>query len=186
MLEFIDDCLNSLSNTNRWATYDTLEENSVAEHSFLVAHIGYYIAFNTKNCDEDEVIRRALFHDMEEAYTGDIPRFSKRSSESFAKELSKIEEKAVDEMLEDLPKEFRKEVKNTWSNCKDASIEGKTLAQADILATVYEMYIEKLKGNKKLMNNEDVEKGIEYAKEACSNSKIAKKLLEDMLDSINH
>jgi len=61
----------------RWAVIPTLQDQSVAEHSYHVAHIALWVsrfhlvAFD--GCLDDEILYYALIHDEAEAITGDIP-----------------------------------------------------------------------------------------------------------------
>lgn len=187
MLEFINKCIDSLSNTTRWETYDVLDPDSVAEHSFLVAHIAYQIAIHEEGCDENEVVKRALFHDIEESYTGDLPRFSKRENEDFGEILEEVEKEGVNQILKNshLDKEEKQEVKRIWENAKDESKEGKIIKQADILAAVYDMYREILKGNEKIKDYDDVPRGINDAISICEGTPVAEDMLYSMLDEIN-
>lgn len=52
-------------------------EDSVADHSFRVAVIGYLLA-KEEGVDADKVLRMCLFHDIAEARTGDHDWFHKK------------------------------------------------------------------------------------------------------------
>lgn len=186
MLDFMDESVDSLCNTNRWETYSVIKKNSVAQHSFVVAHIAYQIALSEDDVDEDEVVKRALFHDFEECYTGDLPRFSKRGNDEFEDILEEVEEDAMDELLDNshMDKKSSKEIRNLWNNSKDDSPEGQVIRQADILSAVYDIYREINRGNKKIKEYEDVVKGIEYAIEICDGTPVAEEFLRQMLEKI--
>lgn len=54
----------------RYHTERTLMRQSVAEHSYHVANIALELAGNTASLN---LVRAALYHDIAEQYTGDIP-----------------------------------------------------------------------------------------------------------------
>ena len=49
---------------------------SVAEHSWRLAVMAYFVRDEFPEADIDKVIQMCIFHDMGEAITGDIPAFS--------------------------------------------------------------------------------------------------------------
>lgn len=187
MLDFIDNSVDSLCNTNRWETYSTIESNSVAQHSFVVSHIAFQIALHEENVDENEVVKRAMFHDIEESYTGDLPRFSKRGNEKFEDILEEVEENAMDEILSEshMDDEKSDRVKKLWKDSKDNTPEGRVIKQSDILSAVYDIYREINRGNKKIKEYDDVKRGIEYAIEVCEGTPTAENFLNQMLEEIN-
>ena len=78
---------------------------SVAQHTFSLALLAYFVKDEFPNLDIDRVIRMCLFHDMGEAFTGDIPAFEKTD------EHEREEERAVDGWIDSLPEGFRQEVR---------------------------------------------------------------------------
>ena len=69
---------------------------SVAEHSFRVAIIGYLLAKNEPKADIQKVVLMSLFHDFHEARTGDHNYVNKRY-------VTVNEDKAVNDLAEKLP-----------------------------------------------------------------------------------
>ncbi len=69
---------------------------SVADHSFRTAVIGYVLASMEPDADRDKVILMCLFHDFPEARTGDHNYVNK-------KYVIVDEEKAVRDQVQDLP-----------------------------------------------------------------------------------
>ncbi len=69
----------NLSYVPRWAVVPMLRPQSVADHSWRVAVIANELAFRMRGSSDygslpgTSVIRRAIFHDIDEAETGDIP-----------------------------------------------------------------------------------------------------------------
>ena len=77
---------------------------SVAEHSWRISLMAYWVADEFPEADMDKVIRMCLIHDLGEAFTGDIPSFLKTAAD----------EKREDELLNDwvasLPEPYRTEM----------------------------------------------------------------------------
>ena len=70
--------LRRLADVPRWAVIPTIHKQSVAEHSFHVAHIAlwlidYYPRIPISDYIITDVLYYALIHDETEAITGDIP-----------------------------------------------------------------------------------------------------------------
>ncbi len=90
-------------NTRHSWTSDGRHE-SVAEHSWRLAMLGYFIKDEFPEADSDKVILMCLCHDIGEAFTGDIPAFWKTQADEIA------EDAAIDKFLKSLPEPFRKEL----------------------------------------------------------------------------
>ena len=55
---------------------------SVAEHSWRISLMAYFLRDEFPDADMDKVIRMCLIHDLGEAFTGDIPTFLKTENDS--------------------------------------------------------------------------------------------------------
>jgi putative hydrolases of HD superfamily len=69
---------------------------SVAEHAFRVACIGYVLARMEGDVDEARIIKMCLMHDIHEARTGDLNYMNK-------KYVTVDEQKAVEDLTQHLP-----------------------------------------------------------------------------------
>ena len=65
----------------RWNMVPLQRQQSLAEHTFMVAMVAEHIA-NELGITTGAVIRLALYHDLEEVMTGDIPAPTKRALEN--------------------------------------------------------------------------------------------------------
>lgn len=70
---------------------------SVAEHSWMMTVMAFFMRDEFPNADMDKVIEMCIIHDLGEAFTGDIPTFEK------TKEDEKREEKLLTDWIKTLP-----------------------------------------------------------------------------------
>ena len=82
---------------------------SVAEHSWRLTMMAYFMRDEFPEADIDRVIKMCLFHDMGEAITGDIPAFEKTSADS------DHENHVMDELLDTLPEPYRADLKELFA-----------------------------------------------------------------------
>ena len=143
-LRYIDRC----SNTNHIKPY------SVAQHSFYMALYGMVFAKieNDRIWEEQEnsedggdtlqadsnyynvenVVCKALCHDLEESVTGDILFPMHNDHPDFKVILDQIRNKSAEEILfEELPKLVRDDLLYNWKTAKDSSKEGNLIACMD-------------------------------------------------------
>lgn len=104
---------------------------SVADHSFRTAVLGYVLASMEKGADVDKTVRMCLFHDLPEARTGDHNYVNK-------KYVSVNEEKAIYDQTKDLP--FGKDIVRLTDEFNTAnSMEAKIAKDADQLDLILEL-----------------------------------------------
>lgn len=77
---------------------------SVAEHTYRLCVFAWLVKEEFPECDMERVMRLCLFHDIGEAYTGDIPCFEKGRSDE------ETESDAVKRIAELLPRPHREEI----------------------------------------------------------------------------
>lgn len=93
---------------NRWGLMRNVTPDTLSSHASEVAAISHALAvigneYFGKNYDTDRVAVLALFHDLPEVYTGDMPTPVKYSSKEMKDIYSKIEQNAVDILIQQLP-----------------------------------------------------------------------------------
>ena len=70
-----------LKNTTRHCYTSSGRHESVAEHSWRLALMAYWISDEFPDLDMNKVIHMCLIHDLGEAFTGDIPVFLKKQAD---------------------------------------------------------------------------------------------------------
>ena len=106
-------------------------KESVADHSFRTAIIGYSLASMELHVDKDKVLRMCLFHDTPEARTADHNYVNKR--------YVKVDEtKALEDQSKDLP--FGKELQALFDEYnRGESAEAKLARDSDQLDMILEL-----------------------------------------------
>lgn len=94
----------TLKNQTRHAWTSAGRHESVAEHSWRLSLMAYFLRDKFPEADMDKVIRMCIFHDIGEAFTGDIPAFEKTKSHSDA------EDEVVDRWVVKLPAPHDREI----------------------------------------------------------------------------
>lgn len=77
---------------------------SVAEHTWMMTLMAFFIRDEFPEADMDKVIRMCIIHDLGEAFTGDIPTFKKTKSDE------KTEKDLLFHWVGTLPENFRNEM----------------------------------------------------------------------------
>lgn len=90
-----------LKNTPRHSWTSLGRRESVAEHSWRLALMAYFIQDEFPDADIHKVILMGILHDIGEVFTGDIPAFLKTSQDS------RKESSQVDQWIDTLPHPFR-------------------------------------------------------------------------------
>lgn len=120
--EFIDR-LRGLSVVKRWNFHPSLTTENVAEHSYYVAIYAWLFATMDAPLDQvfiNRVVMHALFHDVEEALTGDLPMLVKRM---LIDPWKVIEWYAFDQLTETLPTSLKNIVYRNKFNIKDNEVD---------------------------------------------------------------
>lgn len=96
----------------RWGLKRNAISENVMEHSWEVATIAHALAVigNTRydaNYDINRIATAALYHDVSEVITGDMPTPIKYHSEGMQKAFKQVEEQAERELIELLPPDLR-------------------------------------------------------------------------------
>ena len=90
-----------LKDTTRHCYTSKGRHESVAEHSWRIALMAFWLRDEFPQADMDKVIRMCLIHDLGECFTGDIPAFDKTAADEAAEEA--LLSRWVDSLPERLP-----------------------------------------------------------------------------------
>lgn len=82
---------------------------SVAEHSWRLALMAYWIKDEIPGIDVDKVIKMCLIHDLGESFTGDIPVFLKTDADS------KKEDELLNSWVDTLPEKIGAEMRELYA-----------------------------------------------------------------------
>ena len=111
-----------------WWVLGIKDTETVADHSFRCAFIGYIIA-RMENIHPYKVLLMTLFGDMHEARINDLHKMAARYIE-----LEKAEDKAFAEQISSLPGRVKKELRNMHSEYRKQNTRESVIARdSDIL-----------------------------------------------------
>ena len=120
-----------LKNNTRHSWTSSGRHESVAEHSWRLCLMAYFIRDEFPEADMDKVLRMCLVHDMGEAFTGDIPAFEKTSEDE------RVESDCIGEWLQGLPEPYREELKSLFEEMeRQESLESRVYKAMDKMEAV--------------------------------------------------
>ena len=86
-----------LKDTTRHCYTRNGRHESVAEHSWMMTLMAYFMKDEFPDVDMDKVIKMCIIHDLGEAFTGDVPTFLKTEANE------QTEEALLNRWLDTLP-----------------------------------------------------------------------------------
>ena len=111
-----------------WKIRGIKERESVAEHTFRVALLAMLLSELEKR-NMQKVLKMSLLHDLPESQTGDLTRCSPTYGQK-----RKIEKKAMEKILKNLPRKLQKEYMQLWEEYRGGRTpEAKLVKAADKL-----------------------------------------------------
>lgn len=119
---------------NRWGLMRNVINENLSTHAAEVACIAHALAVigNTyfgKHYDADRVTTLALYHDMPEVFTGDLPTPVKYANDALRRCYAELETKAVEQLSDRLPDELREQYRQLL-DMSDCDAELKRLVKA--------------------------------------------------------
>lgn len=102
-----------LKDTTRHCYTAKGRHESVAEHSWMMTLMAFFMRDEFPEADMDKVIRMCIIHDLGEAFTGDIPTFEKTGADE------KREECLLADWVESLPEAYAKEMAELYTEMSE-------------------------------------------------------------------
>lgn len=120
-----------LKDTTRHCYTKNGRHESVAEHSWLMTLMAFFMRDEFPEVDMDKVIRMCIIHDLGEIFTGDIPAFDKTT------ENEVTEERLLNQWINSLPENYAVEMHELYKEmAARETIEAKVYKAIDGLEAV--------------------------------------------------
>ena len=145
--------VNRMKLINRWALMRNTSNENIAEHSHNVAVIAHSLCtignkkFG-KNYNAERCAVLALYHDLTEVITGDMPTPVKYHNEEIKKVYKDIEKTAGDRLLSMLPDEFKEDYQPFFEQNEEDKKLWKIVKAADKIDALIKCIEECRMGNK--------------------------------------
>ena len=97
-----------LKDTTRHCYTSKGRHESVAEHSWMMTLMAFFMRDEFPEADMDKVIRMCIIHDLGECFTGDIPAFEKNQAHE------QKEEELLYSWVQSLPEEYAVEMRQLY------------------------------------------------------------------------
>ncbi|MBU7466761.1 HD domain-containing protein [Lactiplantibacillus plantarum] len=144
--------LSNLETIQRAPGFFKYQNHSVAAHSFKVAEVAQFLGDVEENAgkivDWRALYEKALNHDCNERFIGDIKTPVKYATPTLRTMLADVEHKLSQNFVQnEIPAEFQAAYSRRLSEGKDETLEGQILSVADKIDLLYESFGEIQKGN---------------------------------------
>lgn len=136
---------------NRWGLMRNTRQENIAEHSLEVAMIAHLLCeIRNKrlggNADAGKAVMIALYHDVPEIITGDLPTPVKYYSPVISEAYKNVEKAAAEKLLLGIPKDLRDSYKDIFDDENDSDLRIIVKA-ADKLSALIKCIEERQTGN---------------------------------------
>ncbi len=145
---------------NRWPLMRNIETENVSQHSLEVAVIAHALALIQKKkldiaISPERAAVYALYHDVSEIYTGDMPTPVKYLNDEITAAYKKVEEAANERLLTLLPDYLREEYEEILQPTPTEEMQHikETVKAADKLAALIKCINELQSGNKEFLKS---------------------------------
>jgi len=148
---------------NRWGLMRNFRTENVSEHSLEVAIIAHAlaeigVAYFNKTYNPEKIALKAIYHDVSEIFTGDMPSPIKYYTDDMKKTYKSIEREAEINLLSKLPEELKKSYENIILhdvNINTEPDEYKIIKAADRLCAYIKCVEEVNSGNREFAKAEE-------------------------------
>lgn len=97
-----------LKDTTRHCYTSKGRRESVAEHSWMMTLMAFFMRDEFPEADMDKVIKMCIIHDLGECFTGDVPAFEKNSNHE------QLEEELLYNWVASLPENYAVEMRELY------------------------------------------------------------------------
>ncbi len=158
-----------LKDTTRHSYTSNGRHESVAEHTYRLAVMAFFMKDEFPEADIDKVIKMCLMHDMGEAFTGDIPAFEKTAADE------ETEKRLLFDWVEKLPAPYNTELLDLYREMEERkTLEAKLFKALDGLEAV----IQHNEAPLSTWSDNEYEVNLTYAEDKCEFSPYLGKLRE--------
>lgn len=138
---------------NRWALMRNVQEESICQHSMETAAFAHALALIKNrlyggNINADRAALLALYHDMPEIITGDLPTPVKYFNEDMREIYSQIEDNACTKLLSMLPDELKDDYSPLFFKEEEDEYLWKIVKAADKISALTKCLEEQKAGNR--------------------------------------
>lgn len=143
----------------RWGLMRSVMSENISEHSLETAFIAHVLALyrNVRfggNVDPERAVLLAMYHDVTEVITGDLPTPVKYYNPDIKAEYGKIEELAKNKLTDCIPEDLREYYKPLFGKTDEEAELWLLVKAADKLSALIKCMEERLMGNKEFVNAE--------------------------------
>ncbi|MBQ6633027.1 MAG: 5'-deoxynucleotidase [Ruminococcus sp.] len=137
---------------NRWSTMRSTITENISEHSLDVAFISHALALirNRRfggNVDPERCALLAMYHDVTEIITGDLPTPIKYYSREIRGAYDEVEKKAEQKLVSCLPEDLQDDYKPLFSRTEEESELWDLVKAADKISALIKCIEERQMGN---------------------------------------
>ena len=146
-----------MKHINRWSLMHNTQQEDLMQHTIECAFITNYLAtigncYFGKNHDINKLTVCAMFHDITEVLTGDLPTPIKYFNDDIKNIYSKIEDMATEKLKKHLPADIIPYYDNYMNKAKLSVEEGTLIKAADKLCAYIKCIHELNAGNKEFQH----------------------------------
>ena len=145
--------LSRMKDIRRWALMRNTRPENISEHSHEVAVLAHALALLTNahyggQVDPQRCVTMAVYHDVPEILTGDMPTPVKYYSPAIREAYRQVEQAACDKLLSTLPEELREEYRPLLTETAGTPEERRIVKAADKLSALNKCVEELAQGNR--------------------------------------
>ena len=152
--------LSRMKYINRWGLMRNVRSENISEHSLETALIAHALAIIGnkrlgKNFDPERAATLAIFHDVTEIITGDLPTPVKYHSPEIRKAYGEVEKLAAERLVDMLPEDMQEDYAKLLADHDEDEVYAPIIKAADKISAVIKCMEEKNSGNHEFTRAEE-------------------------------